>query len=61
MTWHALWAWFNRDLWAPMWPNMFAPSVITLVAVVFSHFRLKAHQKRNHEEQMQALNNSSPN
>ena len=52
---HGLLTLFNRDIWAPMWPNMFAPSVITLAAVVVSHFRLKAHQKKNHEETKQAI------
>lgn len=60
MHWHALASWFNRDIWAPMWPNMFAPSAITLAAVVVSHFRLKAHQSKNHDELKNALGDSEP-
>ena len=31
--------WLNVELWSPMWPNMFAPSMITLAAVIVSHVR----------------------
>ena len=29
--------WLNVELWGPMWPNIFAPSAVTLVAIVVSH------------------------
>jgi hypothetical protein len=41
--------WLNTELWAPMWPNMFAPSVITLAAVVVSH--VKARRQRDRHQQ----------
>lgn len=37
-------------LWDAMWPNMFAPSAITLAAVAISHFRTKVHLRRHHED-----------
>ena len=42
--------WLNTELWAPMWPNMFAPSVITIGAVIISHIKArKGHEKRHQE------------
>lgn len=41
-------AWLNRDLWAPMWPNMFAPSVITLAGLGLSHWRIRRRQDAHH-------------
>jgi hypothetical protein len=43
-------AWLDRDLWQPMWPNMFAPSVITLAAIVISHVRRSRQARRHHED-----------
>jgi len=33
--------WLNTELWGPLWPNVFAPSVWVLPAVVISH--VKSH------------------
>jgi hypothetical protein len=41
ITW--LHHWLYTDLWAPMWPNVFAPSAPTLLSVLWGHYRLKAH------------------
>lgn len=46
--------WLNVHLWGPMWPNMFAPSVITLAAVAFTHVRAYRQRERHHAEQQQA-------
>lgn len=42
--------WLNVHLWGPMWPNMFAPSAITLAAVAFSHIRAARQRERHHAE-----------
>lgn len=51
--------WLNTELWGPMWPNMFAPSMITLAAVVISHVRQHRHHERRHEELKQHVTNST--
>jgi hypothetical protein len=38
------------DLWLPMWPNVFAPSAITLAAVVISHVKQIRQRDRHHQE-----------
>lgn len=45
-----IWHWLNVHLWAPMWPNMFAPSVFTVAAVVLSHIRGYRQRERQHED-----------
>jgi len=45
--------WLNVHLWGPMWPNMFAPSMITLGAVAVSHVRAHRQRQRHHEEMKQ--------
>ena len=42
--------WLNVELWQPMWPNMFAPSMITLAAVAVSHVKAARQRQRHHEE-----------
>jgi hypothetical protein len=42
--------WLDVELWAPMWPNMFAPSLITLAVVVVSHARARRHRDRQHAD-----------
>lgn len=42
--------WLDVELWGPMWPNMFAPSVITLLAVIVSHVKAHRQRERHHEE-----------
>lgn len=39
-----------RNLWDAMWPNMFAPSVITLAAVAVSHVRHARAARRRHQD-----------
>jgi uncharacterized membrane protein len=41
-------AWL-KTLWDAMWPNMFAPSAITLAAIGVSHARTRLHIKSNHQ------------
>ena len=42
--------WLNVHLWGPMWPNMFAPSMITLAAVAVSHVKQHRASRARHEE-----------
>lgn len=43
---HSILHWLNVELWGPMWPNMFAPSVISLAAIGVSHWRqVREHRK----------------
>ena len=46
-----IWHWLNTELWGPMWPNMFAPSFVTLVAVVVSHLK-RTRQAEHHHQAM---------
>lgn len=39
-----------KMLWDAMWPNMFAPSAITLAAVAVSHVRHRAQADKRHRE-----------
>ena len=45
--------WLDVELWGPMWPNMFAPSAITLAAVAVSHVKAARQRERHHEEMKQ--------
>jgi len=45
--------WLNVELWQPMWPNMFAPSVITLIAVGVGHVKAARQRERHHQEMKQ--------
>ena len=45
-----IWHWLNTELWGPMWPNIFAPSAITLAAVIVGHVRASRQRQRNHED-----------
>ena len=42
--------WLDIELWGPMWPNMFAPSLITLAAVAVSHFKRSRQAERHHRD-----------
>jgi len=42
--------WLNVELWSPMWPNMFAPSAITLAAIGVSHVKAGRQRRRDHED-----------
>lgn len=56
----AIIAWLNRDIWGPMWPNVFAPSVFTVLGIAISHVRLKAHHERKLNELHDKLTDSRP-
>lgn len=45
--------WLNVHLWAPMWPNIFAPSASTLLAVIGSHVKAGRQRQRHHDEMKQ--------
>ena len=47
---HHLLHWLDVELWAPMWPNMFAPSASTVAAVVISHVKSARQRERHHED-----------
>ena len=42
--------WLNVELWSPMWPNMFAPSLISLAAIGVSHVLHRKHADARHED-----------
>ena len=42
--------WLNTELWGPLWPNMIAPSVWTLLAVIGTHLRATRQRERQHRE-----------
>lgn len=42
--------WLNVELWGPMWPNMFAPSLITIPVVVAAHVKASRQRQRNHDD-----------
>lgn len=42
--------WLNVHLWGPMWPNIFAPSAITLGAITVAHLRARWQADRHHAE-----------
>lgn len=54
-----IWHWLNVELWGPMWPNMFAPSVITIASVVISHVRARKQRERHHEDMKLHVTNST--
>lgn len=41
--------WLNTELWGPMWPNIFAPSAITLAAILLAHVRTRMHIRTTHQ------------
>lgn len=41
---------FISTLWDQMWPNMFAPSLFTLPAVIISHIKRTRQAERHHHE-----------
>lgn len=51
--------WLNVELWSPMWPNMFAPSAITLIAVAVSHVKAARQRERHHEDMKQHVTAST--
>ena len=51
--------WLNTELWGPMWPNMFAPSMITLGALIVSHVKAARQRERHKEELKQHVTNAT--
>jgi hypothetical protein len=45
--------WLNTELWGPMWPNMFAPSLLTLPAIAVSHVKAARQRERHHQDMKQ--------
>lgn len=45
-----IWHWLNVEYWAASWPNIFAPSVWVIPAVVISHVKQSRERKRHLEE-----------
>lgn len=45
--------WLNTELWGPLWPNVFAPSVWVLPAVVISHVKAARQRERHHQDMKQ--------
>jgi hypothetical protein len=41
---------FIYNLWDMMWPNVFAPSVFSLFAIILSHIKRGQVNKRQHAE-----------
>jgi len=51
--------WLNVHLWAPMWPNIFAPSAITLAAVAISHIKSARQAERHHRALKEHISNTA--
>jgi hypothetical protein len=47
---HAFLHWLNVELWSPMWPNVFAPNIWTIAAVVLHLLATLAQRARHHRE-----------
>ncbi len=42
--------WLYVELWEPLWPNSFAPSVFTITAVIVTYVRAHRHHEQRHQE-----------
>jgi hypothetical protein len=42
--------WLNSEYWGVSWPNIFAPSVWTVLAIVVSHIRASRQRERQQAE-----------
>lgn len=49
MPWH----WLNTELWGPMWPNVFAPNIWTILAVI-AHLAVTMIQRERHHREAEA-------
>lgn len=47
--------WLNLEYWAQSWPNIFAPSIWTLLGIGLSHLRLMKKQAKQHQEHLDAI------
>jgi hypothetical protein len=52
---HALLHWLNTEYWGQSWPNIFAPSIYTLPAVVIAYFKSKQHRNKLHADLTQQV------
>ena len=43
------------NLWSAMWPNIFAPGFWTVLGICISHYKLKGHVNRKHDELHQKI------
>lgn len=50
MPWHAIIHWFNTEYWFPSWPNIFAPSVWTLLGIAYHHISIRNLHQKHHDE-----------
>lgn len=48
------------DLWQAMWPNIFAPSFFTVLGIFISHFKIKGHVNRKHDELHRKIDGIKP-
>ena len=51
--------WLNVEYWGQSWPNIFAPSVWVLPAVVISHIKAARQRERHHEDMKQHVTNAT--
>jgi hypothetical protein len=49
--------WLNVEYWTASWPNIFAPSIWTLLGIVVAHIHLMKRQDRHHAAQLDAISN----
>lgn len=49
---NAFFHWLNVEYWTASWPNIFAPSVWTLLGLAAHHVSIKNMHERHHNEQM---------
>lgn len=52
--------WLNIEYWGASWPNIFAPSVWTLLGIGLSHWRLHRKMRQHHDEHMNAIRDLAP-
>lgn len=45
-----------RAAWDQMWPNMFAPSVFTVIGIIWSHIKRTRQADRHHAELKRHIN-----
>lgn len=45
--------WLNTELWGPLWPNMVAPNVWTIIVVLCHLVATLTQQERHHQDMKQ--------
>jgi hypothetical protein len=53
--------WLNVEYWGVSWPNIFAPSVWTVLAIVIAHIHLLKRQDKHHKAQLHAISQLNQN